>query len=206
MRPYSRDQSFEFDISMVSMKTKQILTIVSVVVAAAAITLGAQTQQNPVTGQAAFADWTQEKPGTLRKISISDLPEPKPAESVRAQPHIVARPENAWPVAPAGFKVTLYAGGDNGPSPSPDQQHSQQHNTKPPESGTFRQPRLIRTAPNGDLFIADSGGGIIFVLRGMGADGKAARVERFASGLDHPFGIAFYPAENPKFLYVANTT
>jgi glucose/arabinose dehydrogenase len=61
-------------------------------------------------------------------------------------------------------------------------------------------------APNGDLFVADSGGGIIFVLRGTGPDGKAAQVERFATGLDHPFGIAFYPVADPKFVYVANTT
>src|SRR5258707_66447 len=179
------------------MRTKQIFVVA--VVAVAAISLGAQTKQNPVTGQAAFADWNQEKPGTQMKFSVANLPEPDPAQSVRAQPHIVARPENAWPVAPVGFKVTLYAGGDNGPSPSPDQQHSQQHGTKPPDSGTFRQPRLIRTAPNGDLFVADSGGGIIFVLRGMGSDGKAAQVERLASGLDHPFGIALYPADNPRF-------
>lgn len=198
------NQTFPWDILEVSMRTKQIS--VTVIAAVAAISLGAQSKQGPVTGQAAFADWSQEKPGTLRKISMSDLPEPKPAESVRAQPKIVARPENAWPVAPPGFKVSLYAGGDNGPSTSPDQQHSQQHNTKPPESGTFRQPRLIRTAPNGDLFVADSAGGMIVVLRGMGADGKAAQVERFATDLDHPFGIAFYPAGNPRYLYVANTT
>jgi glucose/arabinose dehydrogenase len=40
----------------------------------------------------------------------------------------------------------------------------------------------------------------------MGPDGKAAQVERFAVGLDHPFGIAFYPTDNPRFLYIANTT
>src|ERR1700733_3773482 len=85
-----------------------------------------------ITGQDAFADWTQEKPGIFRKIGLADLPEPKPAESVRNQPQIVARPAGAWPVAPPGFKVTLYAGGDNGPSPSPDQQHSQQRHTGPP--------------------------------------------------------------------------
>jgi glucose/arabinose dehydrogenase len=142
----------------------------------------------------------------LRKITVTDLPKPDPAQSVRNQPHVVPRPRSAWPIAPAGFKVTLYAGGDNGPSLSPDQQHSQQQGTKPPSQGTFDQPRLIRTAPNGDLFIADSGAGIIFVLRGMKADGRAAQVERFATGLDHPFGIAFYPADNPQFVYVGNTT
>jgi glucose/arabinose dehydrogenase len=86
------------------------------------------------------------------------------------------------------------------------QQQSQQRGTVPPRKGTFQQPRLIRTAPNGDLFVADSGAGIIFVLRGVGPDGKARQVERFAAGLDHPFGIAFYPSDNPKFVYVANTT
>jgi glucose/arabinose dehydrogenase len=67
-------------------------------------------------------------------------------------------------------------------------------------------PRLIRTAPNGDLFLADSGAGIIFVLRGIGPDGKAAKIEKFVTGMDHPFGIAFYPANHPKYVYIANTT
>ena len=57
---------------------------------------------------------------------------PAPEQSVKAQPHLVPRPPNAWPIAPAGFKVTLYAGGDNGPSVSPDQQHSQQKDTRLP--------------------------------------------------------------------------
>jgi glucose/arabinose dehydrogenase len=72
--------------------------------------------------------------------------------------------------------------------------------------GTFTQPRLIRTAPNGDLFLADSGGGTIWAMRGVGPDGKAAQIEKFATGLDHPFGIAFYPADNPKYVYVGNAT
>jgi glucose/arabinose dehydrogenase len=183
------------------MKTK-LIVLVGV---AFTFPLMAQTK-GPVTGQAAFADWSQEKPGVLRKLSVTDLPKPDPEQSVRNQPHIVPRPQNAWPIAPPGFKVTLYAGGDNGPSPSPDQQHSQQQGTKPSNQGTFNQPRLIRMAPNGDLFIADSGAGTILVLRGIKADGKAAQVERFATGLDHPFGIAFYPVDNPQFVYVANTT
>lgn len=185
---------------MFTMKT----TLTFLTILAAAAPAFGQTVPT-VTGNAAFADWSAEKPGVRRKISVSDLPQPDPAESVHNQPNVVPRPKDAWPIAPAGFEVTLYAGGDNGPGPSPDQPKSEQM-TKPAESGTFRQPRLIRTAPNGDLFVADSGGGIIFVLRGIGPDGKAAKVERFASGLDHPFGIAFYPAVNPAYVYVANTT
>jgi glucose/arabinose dehydrogenase len=67
-------------------------------------------------------------------------------------------------------------------------------------NGTFTMPRLIRAAPNGDLFLADSGAGILFVLRGVGPDSKAAQIEKFATGLDHPFGIAFYPADKPKYI------
>ena len=39
----------------------------------------------------------------------------------------------------------------------------------------------------------------------MGADGKAAQREVFATGLNKPFGINFYPANDPKYVYVANT-
>jgi glucose/arabinose dehydrogenase len=181
------------------------ITLISLALVASSFSLIAQTQK-PITGQAAFADWTQEKPGVVRKITVADLPKPYASQSVQNQPHIVARPANAWPIAPAGFKVTLYAGGDNGPSPSTDQRHSLQKGTAPPKEGTFKQPRLIRAAPNGDLFLSDSAAGTVFVLRGIGADGRASQIEKFATGLDHPFGIAFYPADNPQFVYVANTT
>src|SRR5207249_1668031 len=46
------------------------------------------------------------------KITVADLPEPKPSESVDNGPTLVQRPEGAWPIAPAGFTVQLYAGGD----------------------------------------------------------------------------------------------
>jgi len=153
-----------------------------------------------LTGQAAFTDWNQQKPGIRHKITVADLPEPKPDESVNNQPRLVPRPDGAWPIAPAGFKVTLYAGGDDAPLQRAD---ATEHMAR--ADGTFTQPRLIRVAPNGDLFLSDSGAGTVFVLRGVGADGKAAQIEKFATGLDHPFGIAFYPAENPKYVYVANT-
>jgi glucose/arabinose dehydrogenase len=66
--------------------------------------------------------------------------------------------------------------------------------THAPTSGTFVMPRIIHTAPNGDLFVADSQAGSILVLRGITAAGKAATISTYATGLDHPFGIAFYPA------------
>ena len=84
-------------------------------------------------------------------------------------PSVVPRPEDAWPLAPKGFKVELYATGlDN--------------------------PRLLRFAPNGDLFLAESATGTIKVFRGIGADGKPQQTSVFATGLQQPFGIAFYPS------------
>ena len=162
------------------------------------ITMGAQ---ETITGQAAFADWNQQQPGIRRKITVADLPQPKPDEAVNNTPHVVPRPADAWPVAPAGFKVTLYAGGDLAPM-----QRAENKEIMAPSGGTFTMPRLIRVAPNGDLFLADSGAGTVFILRGAGADGKASQIEKFATGLDHPFGIAFYPAADPKYVYVGNAT
>ncbi len=158
-------------------------------------------QQPLLTGQAAFTDWNQQAPGTRHKITVADLPEPKPEEAVSNQPHVIPRPADAWPIAPPGFKVTLYAGGDNAPMQRAD---NTEHMAI--AKGTFTMPRLLRTAPNGDIFLADSGAGKIIVMRGANPDGKAATLETFANGLDHPFGIAFYPAANPKYVYVGNAT
>lgn len=138
--------------------------------------------QHPVlTGQAAFTDALHESPGTRRHLTVADLPAPAPEQSVDNGPTLVPRPANAWPVAPKGFKVTLYADGlDN--------------------------PRLLRVAPNGDLFLAESQTGKIKVFRGVSADGKAQQVSVFATGLNLPFGIAFYPSgPDPKWIYVGNT-
>ncbi len=70
----------------------------------------------------------------------------------------------------------------------------------------LHNPRLIRTAPNGDFFLAETGKGKIIVFRGITADGKPKTTSIFASGLNKPFGIAFYPpGPNPKWLYIGNT-
>ncbi len=74
------------------------------------------------------------------------------------------------------------------------------------------EPRLIRFAPNGDLFVADSevdrkqDTGKIRIFRGVDSSGKPKEVSVYATGLAQPFGIAFYPlGPNPKWLYIGNT-
>jgi len=134
-----------------------------------------------LTGQAAFTDAQHESPGTRRHVTVADLPGPAPEQSVDNGPTVVARPANAWPIAPKDFKVELYVTGlDN--------------------------PRLLRTAPNGDIFLAESETGKIRVFRGVGPDGKPRQTSVFASGLHQPFGIAFYPAgPNPAWVYIGDT-
>lgn len=141
-----------------------------------ASTLAAQVK----TGQTAFEDAVDEKPGNRIHITLADLPTPHPDETVANGPQLVPR-NGAIPIAKPGYHVELYA------------------------EGGFKTPRLIRTAPNGDLFLADSGAGSVIVLRGVGANGRAAQREVFATGLNRPFGINFWPADNPKYVYVANT-
>jgi len=128
-----------------------------------------------------FTDFRYEKPGTIHKITVKDLPAPYTTKSAENGAELVARPNDVWPVAPAGFKVDLYAAG-------------------------LENPRLLRTAPNGDVFLAESDPGRIRVFRGITTDGKAEESSIFATGLKHPYGLAFYPpGPDPQWLYVGNT-
>ncbi|HYM76107.1 MAG TPA: PQQ-dependent sugar dehydrogenase [Candidatus Dormibacteraeota bacterium] len=172
-------------------KRWQVVTYVDAVVSGKLVP-GAATGAAPAsaarTGElkdaspsAPFTDFRYEKPGTTRKITVSDLPKPFATESAENGAEETTRPENAWPVAPAGFKVELFASGlDN--------------------------PRWLRTAPNGDIFLAESEPGRIRVFRGMTSDGKPEQSAIFASGLKRPYGIAFYPpGPEPQWVYVGDT-
>ena len=131
-----------------------------------------------LTGAAAFGDWHSDAPGVRRLIRPGDLPPPYASRSSSNSPDIAPRPADAVPHAPPGFAVTLFAQG-------------------------LRGPRLLRTAPNGDVFVAESGAGRIRVLRAAPGATRAAGDFVFASGLRGPFGLAFYPpGPNPRYLYV----
>jgi glucose/arabinose dehydrogenase len=131
--------------------------------------------------QGGFADYRDQRPGAIHKVVSGDLPKPYATRSADNEAHLIARPKDAWPKAPAGFKVQLYASG-------------------------LANPRLIRTAPNGDVFVAESRPGIVRVFRGVDQAGKAKQNSVFARELRAPFGIAFYPVVGePQWVYVANT-
>lgn len=134
------------------------------------------------TGQEAMGDWTSDAPGVRRKITVADLPPPNDTRSADNGPTVVDRPAGAQLHVPPGFKIEEYAGG-------------------------FRDPRFLRVAPNGDLFVTESRHNEIRVLRDTNGDGKPDSNEVFTDkGLNDPFGIAFYPpGPDPQYLYVANT-
>jgi len=169
-------------------KRWQIVTYVEAVASGKASAAAAPAAKEVDTGKVKdpapnppFTDFRYEKPGVTRKIMVKDLPQPYATDSAQNGAQLVARPENAWPVAPAGFKVEMFAAG-------------------------LENPRLLRTAPNGDIFLAESEPGRIRVFRGMTSDGKPEQMQIFASGLKRPYGIAFYPpGPDPQWIYVGNT-
>jgi glucose/arabinose dehydrogenase len=67
--------------------------------------------------------------------------------------------------------------------------------------GPFQQPRMMALAPNGDVFVADTEGGEIVVLRDVDGKGKAGKRWTFAAGLRQPFGMALHG----RYLYVGDT-
>ncbi|MFL6531521.1 MAG: PQQ-dependent sugar dehydrogenase [Chthoniobacterales bacterium] len=136
-----------------------------------------------ISGQAAIAaDWSKDAPGVRHKYAVDELPAPFATESVTNDARVVPRPPGAQPQVPPGFKIEEYASG-------------------------FRNPRYLLTAPNGDIFVTESKGDQIRVLRDTDGDGKPDMTEVFAArGLNKPFGLAFYPVSaEPQYLYIANT-
>ena len=128
-----------------------------------------------------FYDYRGESPGTTHKITVNDLPGPNATPPGVASPDPEPRPANALPKTLPGFKVNLYTSGlDN--------------------------PRELRAAPNGDVFLAEMDHGEIKVFRGVAKDGRPEQAGTFATGLRQPFGIAFYPpGPNPEWVYIGDT-
>lgn len=125
-------------------------------------------------------DWRNHSPGKNYSISTNQLPAPYSTSSSGNFPRVEPQPADAKLSVPAGFKVELFAKGlNNG--------------------------RIVRVAPNGDIFIAETRANRIRVLRA--ADGATTPTvdEIFATELDRPFGIAFYPSgADPQWVYFAN--
>lgn len=143
--------------------------------------MAATAAQSVRTGAEAFGGWRDDAPGVQRHFTVDDLVAPYATPSGANSGAPVARPANVAPKVPEGFQVNLVASGiDN--------------------------PRAIRFAPNGDLFVANSAANLILVVRPTEGATTPVPPHVFARiGLDRPYGIAFYPSKDPEWVYVANT-
>ncbi len=91
-------------------------------------------------------------------------------------PSVVVPPAGFLPQVPTGFKVGVFARG-------------------------FDVPRWLATAPNGDVFVADSSAGKVVVLQDPNRQGREETRFTFAEHLTQPFGIAFHES----YVYIADT-
>src|SRR5260370_10783620 len=103
------------------------------------------------------------------------LPAPFATNSAGNGPDKVKPPAGFLPTVPTGFRLTVFA-------------------------VNFKRPRWLTVAPNGDIFLADTGAGEIVVLRDPQHTGGAQEREVFADGMKRPFGIAF----REDYVYVGN--
>jgi glucose/arabinose dehydrogenase len=143
---------------------------------------GALAVRETSTGAVAFDDWRGDAPGVRYHFRPVDLPAPvmagsDPEASVARPAEVVAPPPGAMPKVPDGFAVRVFASG-------------------------LKQPRRLRIAPNGDVFLSESGTGRVLVFQGS-AGGAASTPHVFAENLDRPYGIAFVPPADPRYVYVA---
>lgn len=150
---------------------------------AAAGDTSAPAARDTGTGASVFGDWRGDAPGTRHHIRPSDLPVPTmagsdPEASIAKFAEVVEPPQGAAPRVPDGFIVGVFARG-------------------------FEQPRRLRVAPNGDIFLSESGSGRVLVFQASDTGGASPTPHVFAENLDRPYGIAFLPPANPQYVYVA---
>jgi glucose/arabinose dehydrogenase len=115
--------------------------------------------------------------GRHTQIRVEDLPAPRVGPLADNPPREVARPLGAGLRVPEGFSIAPFA------------------------EGGFDDPRWMALAPNGDVFLADSRGGSVWLLRDTTGKGKADVRHEFLAGLTQPFGLAFHDG----WLYVGDT-
>src|SRR4249920_2478527 len=85
-------------------------------------------------------DWKNDAPGRTHRIDVAALPAPFATPSAADFPRIVARPDNAKLELPPGFKIEVF-------------------------TRDVEKPRVMRVAPNGDIFLVETQQGRIKVLR-----------------------------------------
>jgi glucose/arabinose dehydrogenase len=104
-----------------------------------------------------------------------NLPLPFATKSAGNGPNKSQAPQGFLPTVPSGFHINIFA-------------------------ADFKRPRLLTVAPNGDIFLAETGANQVVILRDPKNTGGAQERFVFASGLVRPFGIAFHD----DYVYIGN--
>ena len=113
-------------------------------------------------------------------VTVADLPAPFATPSAGNSPTIL-RETLPTPKVPSGLSVNVF-------------------------SRDTLKPRGLKKAPNGDLFVIETGSGRLSLYRNENGRLKPERLT-FAEGLERPAGIAFFPnGANPQYLYVMGAT
>jgi glucose/arabinose dehydrogenase len=127
----------------------------------------------------AQSKWQDDAPGRVHRIDVAKLPAPFATESARQFPRIIPKPDAASLKLPPGFKIDVFTRDIEGP-------------------------RVMRIAPNGDIFVAEERSGRVKVLRPSADGASVASAATFVAGLTQPFGIQFYPAgPQPQWVYIS---
>lgn len=117
--------------------------------------------------------------GSLMQTSVTqELPAPFATPWFRKPTRVVALPDGHQLTVPAGFSAGVFA-------------------------DRLQLARFMALAPNGDVFLSEPvsrAAGKITILRDADKDGVAETRETFATGLNRPFGLAFWK----NYLYVGN--
>src|SRR5262245_56494230 len=112
--------------------------------------------------------WQDDAPGRTHRIDVAGLPAPFATPSARNFSAIAPKPADASLQLPPGFKIDVFTRDVDGP-------------------------RVMRVAPNGDIFVAETGQGRIKVLKPSADGSSVASSTVYASGMNRPFGMQFYP-------------
>jgi glucose/arabinose dehydrogenase len=117
------------------------------------------------------------EPGDRFLFPADRLPPPNSTLPRDIDPQFVKAPAHFLPKVPPGFSVSMFASGPK-----------------------LIHVRWLTTAPNGDVFLAETGAGRITLLRDADGDGKAELIATFAQGFKGPHGMAVHNGS----LYVAD--
>jgi len=104
-----------------------------------------------------------------------ELPAPFATGSAGNGPDKAQAPDGFLPTVPRGFHINIFA-------------------------KDFKRPRLLTVAPNGDIFLAETGANDVVILRDPKHTGGAQERRVFAGGLTRPFGIVFHD----DYVYIGN--